>query len=78
MLDTAKIIRECLEDLSKEFPELCGVIHSNYPNLEEMNLEAEVAYLKEHMQPHCMDLLKKNDDLFKVPRFSCAASIFRQ
>ena len=69
MLDTAKIIRECLEDLSKEFPELCGVIHSNYPDLEEMNLEAEVAYLKEHLQPHCMDLLKKNDDLFKVPRF---------
>jgi len=69
MLDTAKIIRECLEDMSKEFPELCGSIHSNYPDLEEMNLDIEVAYLKEHMQPHCMDLLKKNPDLFKVSRF---------
>jgi len=69
MLDTAKIIRECLEDLTKEFPEPCGVIHSNYPDLEEMNLDAEVAYLKEHVQPHCMDLLKKNADLFKTPRF---------
>jgi hypothetical protein len=63
------MIRECLEDLSKEFPELCGVVHSNYPDIEEMNLDAEVAYLKEHVQPHCMDLLKKNADLFKVPRF---------
>ena len=66
MLDTAKIIRECLEDLSKEFPSTCDILKTNY---EEFNCDAEVAYLKEHLQPHCMDLLKKNPDLFKVPRF---------
>lgn len=71
MLDTAKIIRECLDDLSKEFPSVCEIIKTNYPAVgaAEFLIDPEVAYLKEHVQPHCMDLLKKNADLFKVPRF---------
>ena len=67
MLDTAKLIRECVDDIAKEFPSLCEILTSNYP--VDFSLEPEVAYLKEHVQPHCMDMLKKNDDLFKVPRF---------
>lgn len=67
MLDTAKLIRECVDDIAKEFPSLCDVLTVNYP--AEFNCDAEVAYLKEHVQPHCMDLLKKNTELFGVPRF---------
>jgi hypothetical protein len=67
MLDTAKLIRECLDDISKEFPSLCDIIKTNYP--EDFNCDAEIAYLKEHVQPHCMDLLKKNMELFSVHRF---------
>lgn len=67
MLDTAKLIRECLDDISKEFPELGETIAKDYP--ADFHCDSEVAYLKEHVQPHCMDLLKKNPELFSVPRF---------
>uniref|UniRef100_A0A6C0HKT8 Uncharacterized protein n=1 Tax=viral metagenome TaxID=1070528 RepID=A0A6C0HKT8_9ZZZZ len=67
MLDTAKLIRECVDDIAKEFPSLCDVLKTNYP--EGFNCDAEVAYLKEHVQPHCMDLLKKNTELFTERRF---------
>jgi len=66
MLDTAKLIRECVDDIAKEFTSLCDVLKTNY---SEFNCEAEVAYLKEHVQPHCMDLLKKNTELFTERRF---------
>jgi hypothetical protein len=78
MLDTAKLIRECLDDISKEFPDLGETIDREYPSVSAgagaaassvQNCDAEVAYLKEHVQPHCMDLLKKNKELFSVPRF---------
>ena len=68
MLDTAKLIRECVDDIAKEFPALCEILKTNYPS-EGFNCEAEIAYLKEQVQPHCMDLLKKNTELFSVQRF---------
>lgn len=67
MLDTAKLIRECVDDIAKEFPSLCDVLKTNYS--DDFNCDAEVAYLKEHVQPHCMDLLKKNTELFTERRF---------
>ncbi len=67
MLDTAKLIRECVDDIAKEFPSLCEILKINYP--ADFNCDAEVAYLKEHVQPHCMDLLKKNTELFTERRF---------
>jgi len=66
MLDTAKLIRECVDDIAKEFPTLCDVLTANY---SEFDCDAEVAYLKEHVQLHCMDLLKKNTELFTERRF---------
>ena len=46
MLDTAKLIRECVDDIAKEFPALCEILKTNYPT-EGFNCEAEIAYLKE-------------------------------
>jgi hypothetical protein len=69
MLDTAKLIRECVDDIAKEFPALCEILKTNYPAEGEFNCDAEIAYLKEHVQPHCMDLLKKNMELFSTHRF---------
>ena len=66
MLDTAKLIRECVDDIAKEFPSLCEILKTNYG---DFNCDAEIAYLKENVQPHCMDLLKKNTELFTEHRF---------
>jgi len=65
MIGAAQIV-ECIDELKKDFPQLDDVLRANY---SEINFEAEVEYFKAHVQPHCMDLLKKTDTLFDEPRF---------
>jgi hypothetical protein len=68
MIGAPQIV-ECIAELKKDFPHLEAVLSANYPaTAAEMNFDAEVEYFKVHVQPHCMDLLKKNEDLFKEPR----------
>lgn len=68
MIGAPQIV-ECIAELKKDFPHLEAVLSAHYPaTAAEMNFDAEVEYFKAHVQPHCMDLLKKNEDLFKEPR----------
>jgi hypothetical protein len=62
-------IAECIDELKKDFPQLEDVLRANYPSAAEIHFETEVEYFKLHVQPHCMDLIKKNDAVFAEPRF---------
>jgi hypothetical protein len=65
MIGAPQIV-ECIDELRKDFPQLDDVLRANYA---DVNFEAEVEYFKAHVQPHCMDLLKKTETLFDEPRF---------
>jgi hypothetical protein len=65
MIGSAQIV-ECIDELRKDFPQLDDALRANYT---DVNFEAEVEYFKAHVQPHCMDLLKKTETLFDEPRF---------
>jgi len=54
---------ECIADLRKDFPHLEEILRANYP--DSLNFEEEVEYFKVHVQPHCVDLIQKNDEVFR-------------
>jgi hypothetical protein len=66
MIGAAQIV-ECIDELKKDFPHLEDVLRANYSG--DLNFEAEVEYFKVHVQPLCMDLVKKTDAVFSEPRF---------
>jgi hypothetical protein len=65
--DVQNVLKECLNDIGTEFSGLRDVIATNYP--ADLNYEAEVDSFKEHLQPLFMQIIKKDDSIFTVPRF---------
>jgi hypothetical protein len=65
--DIQTVLKECLNDIGTEFGGLRDVIATNYP--ADLSYDAEVAALKEHLQPLFMQIIQKDASIFSVPRF---------
>jgi len=61
------VLKECFDDIRKEFSSFAQVLDANYP--EPINYKAEVERFKTEVQPHFMAIVKKDDTLFASPRF---------
>jgi hypothetical protein len=66
-MDVQTILKDCLKEVCTDFPQVVDILHANYP--AELDFTAEVAYLKEHLQPHFMKIVQKDSSLFEEPRF---------
>jgi len=60
------ILSEFLKDLKTARPELEPLIAAEYSTIDNAK---EAAFFTEHYRPLAMDFIKKNEDLFKEPRF---------
>lgn len=60
------ILSEFLKDLKKARPELEPLITAEYSTIDNAK---EAAFFTEHYRPLAMDFIKKNEDIFKEPRF---------
>jgi hypothetical protein len=61
-----EFLTEFLTDLKKTRPELATLIDAEYSTIDNAK---ESAFFTEHYRPLAMDFIKKNEDLFKEPRF---------
>lgn len=61
------VLKECFDDIRKEFPSLASVLDENYPEPIDYKVEAE--RFKTEVQPHFMAIVKKDDALFSESRF---------
>lgn len=61
-----EFLSEFLTDLKKARPELTSLIDAEYSTIDNAK---ESAYFTEVYRPLAMDFIKKNEDLFKEPRF---------
>ena len=59
------VLKECLEDIRKEFPHLSETLDREYA---EIDYKTEVERFKTHLQPHCMAVIKKDSAFFSEPR----------
>ena len=60
------VLKECLDDIRKEFPSLAETLDKEYA--EEINFKAEVERFKILLQPIFMQVVKKDDKIFDEPR----------
>ena len=60
------VLKECLDDIRKEFPSLTETLDKEYA--EEINFKAEVERFKILLQPILMQVVKKDDKIFEEPR----------
>lgn len=60
------VLKECFDDIRKEFPSFASVLDENYP--EPIDYKLEVERFKTEIQPHFMAIVKKDDVLFASPR----------
>lgn len=60
------VLKECLDDIRKEFPSLSETLDKEYA--EEINFKAEVERFKILLQPIFMQVVKKDDKIFEEPR----------
>ena len=61
------VLKECFDDIRKEFPSVVPVLDVNYPEPIDYKVEAE--RFKTEVQPHFMAVVKKDNALFSAPRF---------
>ncbi len=61
-----EFLTEFLTDLKTARPELTPLIDAEYSTIDNSK---ESAFFTEHYRPLAMDFIKKNEDLFKEPRF---------
>ena len=64
--DVQTVLKECLDDIRKEFPSLTETLDKEYA--EEINFKAEVERFKILLQPILMQVVKKDDKIFEEPR----------
>ena len=64
--DVQTVLKECLDDIRKEFPSLAETLDKEYA--EEINFKAEVERFKILLQPILMQVVKKDDKIFEEPR----------
>lgn len=64
--DVQTVLKECLDDIRKEFPSLAETLDKEYA--EEINFKAEVERFKILLQPIFMQVVKKDDKIFEEPR----------
>lgn len=64
--DVQTVLKECLDDIRKEFPSLSETLDKEYA--EEINFKAEVERFKILLQPIFMQVVKKDDKIFEEPR----------
>lgn len=64
--EISKILKECFDDMRKEFPSVVSALDMNYP--EAIDYKTEVERFKNEIQPHFMAVIKRDDSLFSVPR----------
>jgi hypothetical protein len=64
--DVQTVLKECLDDIRKEFPSLVETLDKEYA--EDINFKAEVERFKILLQPIFMQVVKKDDKIFEEPR----------
>lgn len=64
--DVQTVLKECLDDLRKEFPSLSETLDKEYGTFDG---KAEVERFKILLQPIFMAVIKKDDTIFDEPRF---------
>ena len=63
--DVQTVLKECLDDIRKEFPSLAETLDKEYA---EINFKSEVERFKILLQPIFMQVVKKDDKIFEEPR----------
>jgi hypothetical protein len=63
--DVKTILRDCLDNLVKEFPGI--TLHECYTG--EMNYQSEVDYIKQQIQPLFMQIVQKDKAIFAEPQY---------
>ena len=63
--DVQTVLKECLDDIRKEFPSLAETLDKEYA---EINFKSEVERFKILLQPIFMQVIKKDDKIFEEPR----------
>jgi len=63
--DVQTVLKECLDDIRKEFPSLVETLDKEYA---EINFKSEVERFKILLQPIFMQVVKKDDKIFEEPR----------
>lgn len=66
-MNTESILKDCLSDVCTEFPDVSGIVHMNYP--VKLNVEEEVDYFKNTLQPFFMQIVQKDESIFSEPRY---------
>jgi hypothetical protein len=64
--EVQNVLKECLEEMRKEFPVCAAILDANY--VEPVNYKAEVERFKILIQPHFMAVIKKDDTFFNEPQ----------
>lgn len=64
--DVQTVLKECLDDIRKEFPALVETLDREYA---EINFKTEVERFKILLQPIFMQVVKKDDAIFAEPQF---------
>lgn len=64
--DVQTVLKECLDDIRKEFPSLVDTLDREYADI---NFKTEVERFKILLQPIFMQVVKKDDAIFAEPRF---------
>jgi len=63
--DVQTVLKECLDDIRKEFPSLADTLDKEYV---EIDFKAEVERFKILLQPIFMQIVKKDDKIFAEPQ----------
>jgi|UniRef100_A0A6C0K8Y0 hypothetical protein len=63
--DVQTVLKECLDDIRKEFPSLAETLDKEYV---EIDFKAEVERFKILLQPIFMQIVKKDDKIFAEPQ----------
>jgi hypothetical protein len=63
--DVQTVLKECLDDIRKEFPDLTETLDKEYA---EIDFKAEVERFKILLQPIFMQVVKKDDAIFAEPQ----------
>lgn len=61
------VLKECFDDIRKEFPALVEILDREYPG--DIDYAVEVERFKNELQPMFMSIIKKDESVFSVPRF---------
>lgn len=67
-MDARQILKDCITEFCSDFPEFASRVTSEYP-VDDIDLQKEMDYLKPTLQTHFLQIVQKDTELFREPRY---------